>query len=367
MKGTVYKRGKKYSFRFDSYHKGLNKTRKQISGHGYKNYVEAEVALARAIVDDYEQNMSVSFKEICDEWILSKNKLRGSTRKSYEYMLSKYLIKEFGKKKIENLKAGDINKYYNKNLNAGMSSTYVLYMHRILNQIIKYAIINDYLDKDIMLAVDAPLRSYSEVDLLSDEELQLVLKATKSNKALYSAIFLALNTGMRRGEICSLRFSKHIDFENEVLHVKNSMSREKGNGRTKTKSSIRSIPLTPMIYEHLLSLKDEIIDDENDYVVTLGVGEKIHCDYLSKKFTDTIRDLGIDKNFRFKDLRHQHASILLKLGIQTKIIQEKLGHSRIGTTMDIYSHLLPNMQDGASEIFENEFMKKIFEGGTDSE
>lgn len=358
MKGIVYKRGKSYSFKFDSINN--ENGRKQISKSGFDTKSVAEMELARAILEDYEGIYSISFREVCEEWLIGKNHIRENTKRSYKDTIYLHLLPHFKNKKTKDLRVKDINKYYLDKLKEGLSSTTVLYHHRILHMIIKYALINDYIEKNIMIGVESPLKSYHEIVLLNEEQIAKILIAARNNRALYSAIFIAINTGMRRGEICALRFSKHIDFKNRIIYVKNSTTGRKNSDlRTKTKASIRNIPISGSMYNHLIELKKDIKNDIDDYVVSQNTGEKTRGDYITMSFSKLMKKLKYVEKFSFKDFRHLHASIYLKIGVSGKVLQENLGHSRISTSLDVYSHLFPNMQEDAVIKFEEQYMKEI--------
>jgi site-specific recombinase XerD len=92
---------------------------------------------------------------------------------------------------------------------------------------------------------------------------------------------------------------------------------------------------------------------EYDFVFTWKSGKYIHPNYYTLKFSRLIKKSGIDKKLRFHDLRHTNATLLLQEGVDFKVIQTRLGHSDINTTLNIYSHVTNEMQKSATEKISN--------------
>ena len=91
------------------------------------------------------------------------------------------------------------------------------------------------------------------------------------------------------------------------------------------------------------------VDGESSVFRNIHTGEALLPNTITHEFPKIAKRIGL-KN-KFHDLRHTHATMLLKQGVNPKIVQERLGHSSIGITMDIYSHVMPNMQRDAIANF----------------
>nr|WP_236905077.1 site-specific integrase [Clostridium formicaceticum] len=199
--------------------------------------------------------------------------------------------------------------------------------------------------------------------------METLLNACKDTQ-VYLPVFLAVTTGMRRAEIAGLRWSD-VDYENKMIYIKNSLQRINGELTlvpTKTDRSRRAIALLDMVAKTLkqykvLHAKNKLMLGEEyqdlDFVCAWPDGRPTSCDYITNEFVKLRDKLDIPK-IRFHDLRHTHATLLLKMGVNPKIVQERLGHSTISTTMDIYSHALPEMQKEAAEKLEEKlFSRKV--------
>ncbi|WP_233522486.1 site-specific integrase [Peribacillus glennii] len=182
------------------------------------------------------------------------------------------------------------------------------------------------------------------------------MKVATENR-LYPAFHLAITTGMRRGEILGLRW-KDIDLEKGILYVRQTLSRDGKhflNG-AKTDAGVRSIQLAN---ESIVMLKKQkrLIAKEKlsygpgytdyDLVICTSKGTPVIPSNLKRTYQRLIKEADIPV-IRFHDLRHTHATMLLAQGVHAKVISERLGHSNIKTTLDIYSHILPNMQEDAA-------------------
>jgi integrase len=175
---------------------------------------------------------------------------------------------------------------------------------------------------------------------------------------LYIPIFLAITTGMRRGEILALRW-KDVELARGFLTATRSLEQTKAGGlRFKTPKSRkgRHPSLPPLMVDALHAHKRDQESrrallgsayEENDLVCCVEDGRI----WNPAAFTSTYRALLSRrkiKNIRFHDLRHSHASQLSRSRVNPKVISERLGHSKVGFTLDVYAHLLPDMQEEAA-------------------
>jgi Phage integrase family len=184
-----------------------------------------------------------------------------------------------------------------------------------------------------------------------------LLKAI-SHTNVYWPVLIALATGMRRGEIVALRW-KNVDLDRGVVRVVESLEQTRKGGlrfkSTKTEKA-RAVTLPRFAVEELRRWKRE----QAEGLFTLGVrqgGETLVCarldgepkkpDSLTNEFLCLMRKAGIPR-VRFHDLRHSHATQLLSAGVHPKIVQERLGHSTITLTLDLYSHVSETMQSEAA-------------------
>ena len=218
--------------------------------------------------------------------------------------------------------------------------------------------------RNVADAVDPP-KQQSELDetkdlvFLNEAEIETLFKSIKSNYA-YIPAYVAVNTGMRLGETLGLRW-QDIDLEGKTLTISQTMqcvNREiKFVKRAKTKGSRRTIdlPSNLIVFMKKLQLEQETqkrwthkdVYEDHDLVCCRETGTPINLHSFGSYFIRLAKRAGI--NISFHGLRHTHASLLLKAGEYPKVISERLGHTQIGITMDIYSHIMPGMQKQAAE------------------
>lgn len=178
------------------------------------------------------------------------------------------------------------------------------------------------------------------------------------------AFLLLLYTGMRRSELTGLRW-EGIDFESKTLRVTGTLQRVTGHnllaGPPKTASSRRSIALgeTPIALLHAirgkqLALKEDqgdLYHNPQGYVLTDLQGNPLDSNRLTREFRRIVKEAGLP-TATLHSLRHCHASLLLAEGVNIKAISERLGHSDVRLTLQVYSHLLPGLQASAAEALD---------------
>ncbi len=298
--------------------------------------------------------------EYLGEWLRArKQAIRPRSSERYEAIIRLHLVPTLGKVKLQKLTAQHLRRLYTQKSEQGLSSTTVAAIHCMLHKALDDAMREGSVVRNVCDMVSPPRKSHKEVSPLTLEQALQLLKAAHghTNEALF---VLALTTGMRRGELLGLKW-QDIDFRTGRLQVRRALSRmPTGQGyremEPKTKSSRRNIVLLPLGIEALKQhhAKQQTIREkaggaweDHDYVFCTPFGKHLtpgHDALVQLK--KLLKKAGLP-DIRFHDLRHSTASLLLSIGVHPKIVQEILGHSEISTTMDIYSHALPTMQDGA--------------------
>lgn len=214
----------------------------------------------------------------------------------------------------------------------------------------------ELLPSNPMKKLQLPKDKKKEMTVWEVHEIKTFLDIAKKDR-FYTAFHLAVTTGMRRGEILGLRW-KDIDFQKGTLYVRQTLSNDGKQFLVggKTESSIRSIKLPNETLTELQSQKIRVSKEklkcgpnyvDYDLVVCTTKGTPVNPNNLKRTYNRLIDEAGVTK-IRFHDLRHTHATMLLAQGVPAKVISERLGHSNIKTTLDIYPHVLPNMQEEAA-------------------
>ena len=241
----------------------------------------------------------------------------------------------------------------------GLSSTTVLQHHRVLREALQHAVHENLLAINPASRVPSPKRARPAMQALDAEQTSRLLAGVEGT-SLRAPVFLAVFTGMRRGEILALRW-QDVDLGNATLAVRRSLEETHSNGlrfkEPKSRSGIRQVDLPPLMVEALRRHRSEQAKlrlalgsawKDHDLVCTAPDGGPMKPDNLSSAFPKLVRRLGLPR-VRFHDLRHTHASLLLRQGVHPKVVSERLGHSGVGLTLDTYSHLLPGLQREAAE------------------
>ena len=289
-------------------------------------------------------------------WLLSrKNSLRSNTYLRYHQLIHIHAIPEIGKIKLAKLRPHHLEKLYAKKLDSGLSPTTVRHLHARIHTALEQALRRGLVFRNVASLVMAPARAYTEMRSLTPQEAKKVLKAARGDR-LEALYVLALTSGMRRGELFALSWS-NVDLENGTLKVAGALLADGTIVPPKTLKSRRHVALTKLAIEALqrrriIQLEERLAastewDNEFDLVLTNLVGNPLNpSNFSARDFPALLRRSGV-KRIRFHDLRHSTASLLLSLDVHPKIVQELLGHSTIGVTMDIYSHSMPSLQEEA--------------------
>jgi integrase len=214
-----------------------------------------------------------------------------------------------------------------------------------------------------LVGLPKPVRK--EMQALSPQEAASFLKAAAEDR--WSALFsLALATGMRPEEYLALQW-KDVDLKKGVLTVQRALAwHRKGGGfdftEPKTAHSRRSIPLPASVIQALTShkrqqaeerLKAGAVYQNYDLVFAALEGTPLMIRNLVRRhFKPTLTRAKLPASIRLYDLRHSCATLMLSAGENPKVVSERLGHASVTLTLDVYCHVLPTMQEAASEKLE---------------
>lgn len=326
----------------------------------------------------YIEPSELTLKEFLLKWLedYCESNLAPSTFESYEMIIKTHLIPVLGNIKVENLEPMHVKRYQTHKLKSGrkdgkeggLSKRTVQYHHRVLSKALKHAVRWKVMDNNPCNYIDAPSPDKPEIHSLSQEQIDKLLNIAEN--WVYDLIYIAVFTGMRRGEILALRW-KDIDFKEKVIQVKQSVTKPTGKDlifrQPKNKSSIRPINVDDGVIKILKRKRREQkenklraeskYNNEYDNLVFRGAfGKPILPRRATRRFNLTAKKAELS-DFRLHDLRHTHATLMLKAGVHPKIVQERLGHSTISQTLDTYSHVIPSMQKEAVQKLKNSLKK----------
>lgn len=333
-----------------------------------KTYGEAKEKLQVKRIEanqDMCQDKDITFQFILNDW-LKNNRIRYklSTYTKYKYIIDKHILPELGKEKMVNLHTSKINSFLDEKMNVGgiktegtLSASYVRTMALIIDSALKYAA-SEELCIPIKSSIKKPVVKKEQIQTLSCDECDRLIEYCYANlNNTNIGILISLNTGLRIGEICALKWSD-IDAYSCLLYVNHTMSRIKdGNNKwkwivevPKTQSSLRAIPISKRLFEALMKKKESAV---SDYVVSDYEGFTNPRTY-EYRFHVQMKESGI-RDVNFHVLRHTFATRCVEGGMDIKTLSEILGHSDVSITLSTYVHSSLELKKAQMEKVEKYF------------
>ncbi len=373
MRGHVQKRGKTWSFVIYLGRGADGKKKyKWVGGHDTKR--EAEDALVEALerlrTGMWTDPGRTTVGDFLEQWLEAMEPtVRDNTLRSYREMIEYWVIPRVGTLKLAHLNAAHLRTLQAELLasgrvdgKGGLSAQSVLKCHRTLKHAFKDAVRWGLLPRNPVDLIDAPRVAQAETTAWTADEARRFLEGVASDR-LAAMWVLFVTSGMRRGEMAGLKWTD-LDFERGVLVVQRAViSAGKGTevAEPKTRRSRRAVPLDVMTLDALrvhrraqlaerLKLGEMWTDSGRMFCGLTG--EPLHPDTVSKEFAKIVRTVDVPR-IRLHDLRHTSATVAMEAGVHPKIVSERLGHSTVSITLDLYSHATPSLQaDAADQIGE---------------
>ena len=328
----------------------------------------------------YVRPSRLTVAQFLGEWLrdYARPNTASRTCERYEEIVRVHLIPALGSFPLLALQPHHIQKYYARALETGrrdgkggLSTLTVHKHHRILYESLRYGVRQGILIRNPAEAVTPPHGQSKKPAMVGANRVQLILEAAKETP-YYALFFTDAYTGLRRGELLGLRWGD-VDLEKSTLSVVQTLQQLR-NGEyifrePKSKRGRRQIALSPslaiVLWEHRLKQEHarKLLGkplESTDLVFSHPDGRPIRPDSVTRAFPEIAESVGL-RGVRLHDLRHAHATILLQQGVNPKIVQERLGHSSVSTTLDIYSHVLPGLQEAAARQFDESFEYEVLQ------
>jgi len=340
-------------------------------------YAETRKEVARQMTELKQQLYNGKYIEPSDiklidwlnKWIDGrKQTLAYNTYRTYKGIIRNHIKDELGHLKLEDINTRMIQDLLNEKIvngrikgdgEGGLSVRTVKYIHQTINKALDQAVKEKLLTDNVCKAVELPKKQEEKkLHTWTIKQVNKFLKVAKDYK-YYPLLFLALNTGMRRGELLGLQW-KDIDMDKKRLEINRQLARtDKGLifKKPKTKTSQRTIPLPDPVVNYLGSHKIKQGEkrlalgqsyNDNDLVCSNSIGNPVDPRNLYREFKRISKAANLPE-IRFHDLRHTFATTYLQAGGNIKTLQEVLGHSSITMTIDTYSHVTEDMLNEASQ------------------
>jgi integrase len=280
-------------------------------------------------------------------------------------IINHHLIPAFGHVSLQKLTPEMIHAVYRQKLDEGLKPATIGCIHKFLCRALEDAVKFGLVARNVSKLVTLPRIERYEAQALTLEQAEKLLEAARG-MSIETLLLLALTTGMRRGELLALRWVD-VDFVGGTVFVHRTVARVGNYGlvenEPKTKSSRRRIVLPSVAIEALRKhqsqqeqLKMAAGDSWHDkgIVFSSASGGFIEPVLLLRWFDRLLTQAALPR-IRFHDLRHSAATILLATGVNPKEVQERLGHSSIVMTMDVYGHVIPSMHHEAANKIDDLF------------
>lgn len=295
---------------------------------------------------------------------VAKPSVRPKTYRNYSDMLKMHIQPALGKHTLSKLTPQHVQAFLNDKLKSDLSPKMVRHLHATLRGALNVALKWGLIARNVASLVSLPRLQTKEVRTLSQEEVRKFLDKIKGNR-LEALFLLALSLGLRRGELLGLRW-QDINFEARTLNVNFALQRVEGKlqfAEPKTDRSRRILPLTDTLVSALRAhrarqLEEKLIAGrkwkESGLVFTSTIGTPLEPRNAVRKFHSLLTDAGIG-HYRFHDMRHACATMLIAQGASARTVMDILGHSQISLTMNTYGHIMMDTRREAVELIDSVF------------
>lgn len=337
----------------------------------FKTEAEAIAARNRALRDLEQgtrvENSRQTLKEYLDYWLehVHKPVLEITTYTSYRGALHNRVVPELGHIQVQKLTVRHIQMLYSKLLNEEkLGVGRVRYIHAILHTALDHAVKENLVARNVCDGANLPRLEKGERPVLTPEQAMQMLSDVQDSQ-LRMVLLLAVVAGLRRGELCALKW-QDIDFTKRRLQIRSNLVRVTGRGliekSPKTVNSQRKISLPLFVIDalkkHQVSQQEarKLASEswqEHDFVFCQKNGTRIDPQLLDRWFKRLLKVASLPPGMRLHDLRHSAVTILLQMGVPPHVVQEIAGHSDVKTTLGVYGHVLPGQQESAMEKWDN--------------
>jgi len=402
MEGSVRKRKDKWYYSYDL--ATIDGKRKRIERVGGNTKKEALLALRMAL-NEYEQKgrhtdeQGISINDLLKEWqenYVAYNNAQ-TTREANQKIIDSHILPDFGGRRITTISSKELQKFINKKYAKNYSSSYLSRIKNVLTMSFDYAVNPcQYLKESPMIYIKIPKirdKKSKSKEVLTASEFDTLIDYFKGSSK-YLHLMIGFYTGCRIGEATALTWDD-VDFKEQTLNlVKTSYYAKKHYyiGHSKTDGSVRKIKVGDTLINVLRDAKKKQMEDRLYYAKYYKdiylideideTGEAYHRIHTFDGYSNSnsgqltnfvcLQENGalvtpgtfkkapviarekLDIDFCFHKLRHTHATMLIEGGASIKAVQERLGHTTIKTTMDIYAHVTPRMEKELVDIIESQ-------------
>lgn len=347
----------KYEYKsYSVYADTITETRKKMEELKYK--------LVHGIfVEKSKMTLSEWFKVWLEQY--KKNRVKIGTLNSYEKYYNGMIKNKYGSRYVTDFRGEHIQKLYNDLLEEGYALSSIKIASAILNGCFKQAVKNGLIERNPVKLADLPRQMEKKERKAMTKEQQVLFMKYAETSYLYNFYAILLRTGLRSGEARGLKYSD-VDKKHGVLHVIRTLKYIEGIGyfedTPKTKTSTRDIPLTPGIIKlldsqlHYWHFEVESVDR---YLFCNEEGKPLSRDRVQAEINRIISKIRKD-GYEFPHItphvfRHTFATRAIEAGMTPQVLKTILGHSSLAMTMDLYSHVMPDVKTAEMNKIANAF------------
>jgi integrase len=371
-KGAPAVRGAPWFFVVDIAPPGSTK-RRQVRRRGFPTQAAAQAELDELLgnvrAGSHVEPARTTFGNYLHMWLdgLASKGRRPTTIDGYRRKLTRYVLDDpIAEVPLQSVTAADLDCLYGKLVTTGrhdgsaLGLRTVRHVHQIIGTALASAERQDLIARNPARRAAPPSSTAArspEAATWTPEQLRVFLDATAGHH--HGALFrLAAMTGMRRGELCGLRWGD-VDVDGArlvVRHTITTVNHRPVEGDAKTARSRRSLDLDPVTVAALrqhrrLQLEQRMLMGagytDRDLVFAAVDGAPWNPDSIGRAFARAVARTDLPR-IRLHDLRHTHATHLLAAGTNVKVVSERLGHATVGFTLDVYGHVMPGQQADAA-------------------
>jgi integrase len=313
---------------------------------------------------DLTEDSRMTLGEWLDKWLdeYMMFTLRESTIEGYRCMAEHQIKRFIGNKQLTSLTTADVQRFYNKVKKEGrakphpiygyeLSNTMVRKVHMLLHQALDVAVKERLIVRNPTDGTTIPKKTTTEKQVLDDGQLERFMEAIKEEPYWNDFFYVEVMTGLRRGEICGIKWSD-INFTEGTLSVKRSIGTKAGGGvtigETKTGAGVRTITMPPSV---ATLLQEKQADAISEWVFPhyTNQSDPLHPSSAYRKLKTILKNIELPL-MRFHDLRHTLATHATDGGVDPKTLAGILGHTDASFTLDTYTHVTGDMQRNAMTV-----------------
>lgn len=318
----------------------------------------------------YIDPSQMTLEEHLSQWIetYAKPNLSPTTVRGYLVNIRNHTLPYLGSVPLQKLVPLQIQHMYDKLKAKNLSPRTIKYVHATLREALQYAVRMQLIPRNPADFVTLPKQVKYKAKAYEEDEAILLLEKAKDTD-MDAPLHLAVGLGLRRGELLALRWND-IDFETNQLTISQNLVYVNGEyifRQPKSEAGNRTIEMPSGLATVLKKHRKKQLEDklffgseykDNNLVCCKQDGSPYNPGSFSHKFEQFLKKHGL-RQIRLHDLRHTNASLMLQYNVPAKVASQRLGHSTVSITLDLYSHVIGNLQTEAADKIDSGIFKKL--------